>query len=385
MRRSHATVPGARRLALPLVALLLLSVVAADAAHARKFRMSGSWAMRRGQVFVPLQFGISVGQGTHVSMGDLSYAFGFPHGPVAGAGVVTATGSNPATLRIPRGRFARQYSTRFPCCGAVLIQITTIVSAAGPLASASLAAGGGPGSFTWCPGDPACVAAGGMLSTDPPQGGGTRNGRIVYRSGANQFGGVIQMGLTGRLLLSRPFGTGSPFRVKHSVFGSRDTQHTGGSYSFMRAQIQPSGVATQPTTTPPQGRLILHPGPLVTTMLGLTNTGTGPTLRFPGASTTFTGFPATTGTVFAQQTAGTGGDDFFTAMGSDLRTALGAGNLSLVSGGLALQHNAAGSRSDFGKIRLTLAPPTPSLSSAGAAIAAAAILLATGHALRRRA
>src|SRR5262249_61095312 len=104
------------------------------------------------------------------------------------------------------------------------------------------------------------------------------------------------------------------------------------------------------------------------------------------ALSTRTGFPFTTGTIFAQQTTGTHGDDLFTQMGSDLRTPLGAGNISLVSGGLSLRHTVAGAhaQASFGRVRMTLARPIPSLSPAGFAAAAALVLLAAGYAIRRR-
>src|SRR5262249_11690171 len=92
------------------------------------------------------------------------------------------------------------------------------------------------------------------------------------------------------------------------------------------------------------------------------------------------------GRVIAQQTIGTGGQDFFTAMGSDARTALGAGNLSVVAGGLSFRSTLAGTApyASFHKGTLTLAPPIPSLSPAGFVAAAALVLLAVGWALRRR-
>ena len=105
-----------------------------------------------------------------------------------------------------------------------------------------------------------------------------------------------------------------------------------------------------------------------------------------GKYTTRYGFAQTTGTVLAQQTVGTGGQDFFTVMGSDARTALGAGNLSLVAGGLNFRTTLAGQTGDasFQKVTLTLAPPIPSLSPAGFAAAGALVLLAAGYAMRRR-
>ena len=138
-------------------------------------------------------------------------------------------------------------------------------------------------------------------------------------------------------------------------------------------------------------------GPKLTTMMGLSTTGSAPVYYFPqiatgpmgtqaGQFTTQYGFGQTTGTVIAQQTDGTGGQDFFTVMGSDARTPLGAGNLSLVAGGLSFRNTFAGQTpyASFQKVKLTLGAPIPSLSPAGIAAAVLLVLLAAGWALRRR-
>src|SRR5262245_8197180 len=199
-----------RSIAAMAVAIVAFAPITHGDAQARKFQMSGTWAMRRGQVFLPLQFAATANgtgmQQTHTSAGNLSMGLGFPNGPVSGAGGISATGSAPATLRVPQHRFQGPFSALLPLGGTpFLIQVTTMLSANGPASAATLAPRGGPGSFTWCPGDPACIAGGGMLSTDPPQGGGTENGRIVYRAGGNQFGGVMQMLLAGSVTSSVRF------------------------------------------------------------------------------------------------------------------------------------------------------------------------------------
>src|SRR5262245_53711419 len=176
---------GPRTVAVVLLVASLLPL-AGDAA-ARKFQMSGTWIMRNGQVFIPLQFAAGVMDGPygviHASMGNLTGAYFFPNGPIPGAGVVTATRSAPATLRIPRHRFVEDAMALIPLNGVTLVEITTNLGIDGPFAAATLAPGAGPGSFTWCPGDPACLAGGGMLSTDPPShpfSSGRSHGRIIY-------------------------------------------------------------------------------------------------------------------------------------------------------------------------------------------------------------
>jgi len=383
-------------------ALILASTaLLAASADARKFQMTGTWAMRRGGVFVPLQFAMELmgGRKTHTSAGNLSKGFFFPNGPVPGLGGVTATGSAPATLVVPRHRFGGTFSTLLPLRGVTFVQLTTMFDADGPAAPATLAPGGGPGSFTWCVGDPGCVDLPG--TQDPPGLYGI--GRVIYRSGSNQFGGVMQMLLRGGGTTSAVFQFSPPFQAGH-VYGGvtsvRDAgiQHTGGPYANAVLDYFPRGFATQPLVPPTLSGLITAPGPKVTTMFGVTY-GPGlpnPTLFFPAVATTpmgmkagevrsHTGFPFTTGTVFAQQTVGSSGDDFFTLMGSDMRTALGAGNIALVAGGITRRRDVTGvtSSASFGVVRMTLSPPVPSLSPAGLAAAALLVVLGVGYALRR--
>jgi len=157
------------------------------------------------------------------------------------------------------------------------------------------------------------------------------------------------------------------------------------------------GVVTQPTMqSGSSDNFIQYPGPKLTTMLGLSTTGTGPILRLSaigtsvmgrsvGQSTTEFGFAHTTGSVIVQQTAGSAGGDFFTVRGSDMRTVLGAGNISMVAGGISFRNTLAGQTpyATFHKVWMSLAPPVPSLSPAGAIAASALVLLSAGYARRR--
>jgi hypothetical protein len=153
---------------------------------------------------------------------------------------------------------------------------------------------------------------------------------------------------------------------------------------------------TQPTDFV-AGQPLSHPGPKVTTMLGLSDTMAGPVLSIAAGTTpmglrygereTSYGFAHTTGSVIVQQTVASGGSDFFTLMGSDARTALGAGNISLVAGGLVASTAIGGTevRAGFHRVRLTLSAPAPSLGPTGLAAAASLMLLGAGRALARRA
>jgi len=394
-------VPASRRTfasAAAIVAALLLAP--APAAVARKLQMSGTWAARIGPVFVPLQFtNLGPGPGTvRTSMGDLSKALGFPNGPIPGSGRVTATGSAPRTLVVPRHRFRTSPFVGIPLWQVTLAQLTTMFVVDAPFETATLRAGGGPGSFQWCPN-----GALGCPVTGPPNGG-TRNGRVIYLAGPSQFGGTMQLGLAGGGVNSFVFNA-VPWQIGHGYFrGVGATPRTSAvgrgapSDPWTRMNYLPPGVVTQPTMAPTFDDLIQYPGPKLTTMLGLTTTGAGPTYRFGTIGTSAMGMPFalltseygfahTTGTVIVQQTAGTHGDDFFTIMGSDARTPLGAGNISTVAGGISFRSSLSG-QSPFAtwhKVWMTLGPPVPSLSPAGLAAASALMLLAVGYALRRRA
>src|SRR5262245_56078120 len=185
-----------------VMGVALVALTLATPASARKFQMSGNWIIRNGQVFIPLQFATAVMDPmaapagvVHISMGNLSGAFFFPNGPMPVLGGVTAQGSNPASIMIPQHVAKEDVGAAVPLAGQTLVQITTNFGVDAPYEAATLAMNGGPGSFTWCPNDVACThVPGGMWSTDPPNGG-VRNGRIIYRAGANQFGGTLQIGL----------------------------------------------------------------------------------------------------------------------------------------------------------------------------------------------
>jgi len=396
---------------------LLAAVTLAAPASARKFQMSGNWIIRNGQVFIPLQFaltagqlGLPAGQMTHFGMGNLSIgtsgALFFPNGPVPGGGGVSAMGSAPATVTLPMNRFVGDFMAGLPLAGVGLAQITTNFGVDAPYQAVNLQKSAGPGAFTWCPTDPLCLdKAGTMRTSDPPQGSGTRNGRLIYKAGANQFGGVMQMGLLRGGVNSRIRAKLGPvtYQVQHVFFGGgpgglRNLAPGGlGSADNPATEMVylKAGFATQPLSWA-MGKMITQPGPKVTTMNGLTNTGTGPILysvngtsvsgvKFQTKTSNY-GFAHTTGTIIAQQTQGTGGDDFFTWMGYDKRTALGAGALQTIAGGISFRVNVVGTTpyTSLHRVRMIMGAPIPSMSPAGFAAAGSLLLLAAGYALRRR-
>jgi len=399
MRQRTERFGWSRSIGTVLVGILALAASPAPAS-AKKFLMSGTWVQRGGQVFLPLQFAQSLmgSRMTQTSMGDLSKAYFFPNGPIGGAGFVTTDGSPPAaTLMVPMHRFLVNAAAALPLAGITLVQITTMFAIDAPLQPVTLMAGGGPGSFQWCPESTLSCPVSGAPD------GGRRNGRVIYVSGANRFGGSMQIGMGGGGINSFVFNQ-VPFQVGHVYFGGTGTMlrpravgvGTPADPNTRMVYLAP-GVVTQPTMTPTPNGLVLYPGPKLTTMLGLTTTGTAAAYRLPaigfstqgmpaGQISTGFGFAHTTGTVIAQQTAGSAGDDFFTVMGSDMRTALGAGNISTVAGGVNFRNTLAGQtlNAQFDKVWFSLAVPTPTLSPAGFVSAGMLILLSLGYALRRR-
>jgi hypothetical protein len=295
-----------------------------------------------------------------------------------------------------------------PLAGVTLVQITTNFGVDAPYDAATLAAGAGPGAFTWCPRDAACLAepVPAERSTDPPQGADpTRNGRIIYIAGGNQFGGTLQIGLKRGGYTTALFAA-VPFRVGYNKFGGagndiRNLAPGAGPADSPATEMVylERAIVTQPTMAPAPFNLILYPGPKLTTAMGLTDTMAGPVYYLPtigtgppptsikaGQITSNYGFSHTTGTVVGQQSTGTGGQDFFTFMGSDARTPLGAGNITTVAGGLSYRNTLAGRTAyiSMHRFKVTLGAPIPSLSPAGVAVAATLVLIAAGWALWRR-
>jgi hypothetical protein len=356
----------------------------APPADARKFQMSGTWLMRKGQSFIPLQFGSPSMHGVNVSMGLLTELMPVdPEQVVSAVGGASAAGSGPAKIGVPKQFWDRSHGVVLPLFGTMLVQITTMIAIDAPFATAILQADGGPGNFTWCPQNPACAAGG------PVPGPGLTRGRIVYVAGPNRFGGTMQMGLSGRGFVSLKGGGLPPGAAGHLPFAVsgpalRRLAVGGGANdvpSIDFVKLAPAVLTAPIGGIPASGMLITMPGPIVGT-LPLVDTPMG---AMTGQFTTNWGFPHTTGTILVQQD-GYFPDSFFTLMGSDARTPLGAGNLSTVAGGLARRNTLSGDTlyGQFDRVSMTFGPPVPSLSPDGFAVAGLLLLLAAGYALRRR-
>jgi hypothetical protein len=338
------------------------------------------------------------------------------------------------------------YTAFLPLMGSDNVQITTMFSYFdGPGALGNepnpglFQPMGGPGSFTWCPGgltvlSMAATPAATCPAAGPPQGAGTRNGRVIYTGGSG-FGGVSQMLLGGGGLVTRPgaaphdFGS-TPFWAGQEPFGGgaatqyqvigADWINKGMQHAAIDINFLNGATYTNPKTAPTSSGYITSAqfGPGVTAAGGLTacpTTGGGTAstaspplstkqfanipltgglacvkgsgaLKAAGAGTsTNTGFPFSAATVFAQQSTAFS-PDAFTVTGYDARSPKGLGKIVLVAGGLTLRTNQGGTNPGAGidTISLTLSEKTPSMSAGGFAAAAVLMVLAAGYAMRRR-
>jgi hypothetical protein len=324
-----------RRSRLRAAFVLSLALVGAAAADARVFQMSGQWRPRQGTFDLPAN-----------------------PGSVPGMGLVTATGSAPARLTLMPGLFAEAApGTVIPLSGMTLVQLTTMIDAMGPQATARFGPGpkpSRPASFSWV--------------IQPP---GMQRGRVRYRAGPNQFGGTMRQLLTGGASVSvtvAATGMGGAQILHHPfAFGSA----VGAGYAAMATAMLAGGNITLQNPLPTG--VITMPGPIVA--MG------------PAETVRTTGFPWTTGQVriVVPCYCSLGSDTtIVTLTGMDDRTPFGAGHVVLVSGGLVqrVPANSFAARADV--LDLTLEPlAVPSLSRTGVAVAAVALL--AGYLLRRRA
>jgi len=338
-----------------VVLVLLLGWV--GSADARKFSMSGTWAMESTKnFFLPIIRG--------------------PAG-ISGSGTVTAQGSGPATLAVPASLFAGSYAFGVPFPQTSVVQLTTQFNFVGPSAPGVLKAGHWTATrplanFAWCPGaaaNPACTTPRSTGQGAAP-GQGTAHGLVRYAAGTNQFGGTLQMLRGGNGVISLLLGATGP-TVQHNFLQQPGllSRNPGGPYANTRLESRPGGPITQGAVFSPGG-MITVPGVQV---------GTGaPTGNL------HQGFPWTTGNVYVKVTIGVTGTTTFSVTGSDARTPEGAGNITLQAGGIFHRLVQGRTMANRDVLRMRMVEPTPSMSPAGIAAGALLMVLAVGYALRRR-
>ena len=401
MRRSFVLGAG-------VVAALFLAAASADA-QTRTLSMSGQWFQNRGPlVDIPINGGPNLCIGGAVQTGCVDNIRPANGGVPAAGGPVSVSGTSPAAFSIANSSaFAKAGGpanrSTVPVAGIpTVIQLASQFSFMGPGATSAFGdamasfqanawsndpaqAGRLGANFSWCPPLGACVTT--VLS----QTYGAFQAIMRYTAGPNAFGGTMSMMMRDTAIVSINIG-GSPPQVLHQRVGGITNptfmaQVGGGAYAANRVlTLAPGPVhASYQTSTPCTsgfGQAPSPPGCGVITAQG--------TLLFslPGSMNTDWGMPWTTGTVVAKNLPGPvptqdPGTDL-TAMGSDSRTPLGRGQITLVAGQLSER---TPSGSNFAALDVVVmnfdSPETPLLSGPAIAAMVALMLIAGGYMARR--
>lgn len=316
-----------------------------------------------------------------------------------GSGGPLVTGSNPASFTVPPSAFGQpRPATRnvipVPIVP-VIVQFGSSASVMGPRASpltprylgATMTTTVGTAAWrnfrgsAWTtqtgrpgPNFTACWGGGGgppgELGSCTNINQGTVPLLVKYRGGSNRFGGTMALLLDSRApggitvaFINTPLIGPGQIRIQNiSAYGSGAV---GGGRGYR---------GTTSPMTPPISRIY---NTWVPTYV-MTPTGAGGTVTLPlikslgpfvstfpvGAPQTFAGFPFTTGSVLARNTGTQGGNPLtvsLTARGTDARTALGSGNITLVAGGLAPSQAANTGHIDIVSMNFFLPEPDATL------------------------
>ena len=370
------------RISSGLLSLSAGIMFALPAGAADQFQMNGSWLQRRGNT---VQIPVAP-----------------PSAGVLGSGIASQTGADPRSITLPTNAFKRfalpGLTNTITVPVPTLAQLATNFQANAPAATTLLGGVGnklkkdawtatrGFGSFNWCPGatkNPSCLsraASPGKPGSGAPPGSGTYHGIVKY-SNANpdQFGGTMSM------VLSTPIGNTSIGRnvggnfVLHLPIVGGGKQVMGGKYAQTNTAYLPPGIVSSPIGRTSPAGVITVPGPTF---------GTAGT---PSTNLNF-GMPWTTGMIVASGSNGGGANTTWAFTGSDTRTPLGSGMVSLVAGGLG-QRIGAGLASgltfvNVDSITMTFSPPPPPVAvpamTPAVTAAVAFAMLSIGFVLRRR-
>lgn len=344
MRRHIHSVGAA--VATALVAVLVL----ASAAEARQF------AVTAGNIA-----NLFTNQGLQVPIAP-------PQGPASGA-IATATGSGPATLTLQPGVFSSAgVPFGFGLMTPPYIQLWTTAGLVAPNGApaqfnAGLSSARPNANFDFCPGaaaNPACT------NPNIAPGQGTRVGIVQYDAGSNVFSGTMDLLVNGGGTVSVQIG---PSRFRHVQIAG-----------IPMVQGKPYGFQTFQTAAPTEVTL----GGVVSSM-GLINPKGVVTSTLAGETLVQTGFPFTTGMVRVYvPPAGTEPPTVFTVTGSDNRTPLGAGNITLVAGGVGETETRPFGTVVVMSMTLSELDNVPSTDRIGLAVLLTVIAASTFVFLRRR-
>jgi len=293
--------------------ILTFSGVFASMAGAADFVMSGAWKYQN----------------------NAGRVLSVPGGNGAGAnpakGQIVQSGASPASIKIPADQFtaSNMFFIGFPTV-ATIAQLASTTTINQPNAY-TLKAGSGPGAQTMCPKNAAGPGGGAFGNpdnpncTDPANATGGFHGLVRYNAGGNQFGGTFQI-LRARDTLYSPVVAATPLQISHRDNNLTFSDNVGGPIDFVGTFMQNAGVITE-------GAVVFTAGTAPGYLVGAIKTpGTPVGMGAPQPTNFASGFGGlTTGTVTvikSQPVAQT-----LTAMGSDMRTGLGGGSITLVGGG----------------------------------------------------
>ncbi|MBW1687769.1 MAG: hypothetical protein JRS35_22255 [Deltaproteobacteria bacterium] len=331
--------------------------------------MSGKWVQRRGVVYIP----VAPGSG------------GAP--AISGATVSVQPGG---TMTVPPYQFKVTASIAFPLPQPSLVQIASKFSPSAPknympgrtTVTRKFKAGHWTATrpfanFAFCPGTPVGPGAVGAANNPncltaksegqtAPAGSGKAHGLIRYQAGPAAYGGTMHLVSHGGGAISFMIGATGP-TIMHNPFGgatgAAPTEAPGGPYaSTGLTDVLPGGPITVGAVLSPYG-MVQTPGV--------------PNGYYGTTATWFMwGFPWTTGKVYINGTnAGPYTSTVVTLTGSRNVTAEGAGNITLVAGGIANGLHSGFTYMAFDYVQMKLSfpvNPMPSMSPAGPAPGAAA-------------
>lgn len=283
-------------------------------------------------------------------------------------------GSDPATLTLPAGVFnqgAAQPLTVPIMTPPQYIQFYTgVYFTSAPAAPAVFSAmfwdnnnTRATADFSWCPGPGTPVKP--NCATNQA---GQRDGRIVYESGDNDFGGTMIAVLGGAAATSAILTAGPPQENQHGPLAL--TFVAGRPYEFTVMDTGAPFVTTTGAVT--NMGIITQPGNQIGTQMGPVFTNTG--------------FPFTTGMVMISNPGNppTTPASTFTGTGADNRTPLGAGNIQMVAGVLG-NSDLNDENAQLATISVSLIPvdPVPSMGRIGLAVLGTLLIIGGVFAARR--
>lgn len=357
---------------------------------------SGKWKWTRGAwlglAAVALLAGTAQAERTAVMNGTWALLYGIQPIPIGAPAAIPSpgitvelSGAGPAKVQLPPNVFSAFSPTAFGLGAPDVQQLQTSFMVTGPTAAATLRPGGrtGPDTFHWCPGQNAAQASapggvGGCLSLQSTlQGGtGTFNGIVKYTRGANKYSAIAQLLLTGTGTISFVDQT-APLQVRHIPLGGSGIRADGGPFGNIFVNpLSSAAPVTEPVGVTPSG-LISVGGPTVNTVTDLD-------------AVTDHGFSLTTGMVTISATdVAPSNPSMVLVSGTDQRTAKGAGNLVLVSGGLSKRTSTLSGITAFGRtgtltLQFTnLQQAIPAASPTAIAVGAVGLVGVAGYAIRR--